>query len=73
MRWTKEGAHRLLQVRVQVLNDELRRTFCRWYPGMGETPRAAKASAKKVIVNTYQAEEALLREKLRTKRIPLRS
>ena len=40
MRWTKEGAHRLLQVRIQVLNDELRQTFCRWYPGMEEVPLA---------------------------------
>lgn len=28
------GAHLLLQVRVQVLNDEWRNTFCRWYLGM---------------------------------------
>lgn len=34
MRWTKEGAHLLLQVRVKTLNDELRDTFERWYPGM---------------------------------------
>jgi hypothetical protein len=34
MRWTKPGAHQLLQVRIQVLNEELRGTFCRWYPGM---------------------------------------
>ena len=34
MRWTKRGAHLLLQVRTQVLNDEWRDTFCRWYPGM---------------------------------------
>jgi hypothetical protein len=38
MRWTKEGAHKLLQVRIHVLNDELRRIFCRWYPGMEEVP-----------------------------------
>lgn len=37
MRWTKKGSHDLLQVRVQVLNNELRQTFCRWYPGMLET------------------------------------
>jgi hypothetical protein len=36
MRWTKEGAHRLLQVGIHVLNDELRQTFCRWYPEMEE-------------------------------------
>jgi hypothetical protein len=46
MRWTKEGAHRLLQVRVQVLNDELRQTFCRWYPGMEEaSPAPGEESA----------------------------
>jgi hypothetical protein len=34
MHWTERGAHLLLQVRAQVLNDELRQTFCRWYPAM---------------------------------------
>ena len=34
MHWSERGAHLLLQVRAQVLNDELRGTFCRWYPGM---------------------------------------
>jgi hypothetical protein len=34
MRWTQEGAHLLLQVRTKTLNEELRDTFCRWYPGM---------------------------------------
>lgn len=34
MRWTEQGAHLLLQLRVKVLNDELRQTFQRWYPGM---------------------------------------
>jgi hypothetical protein len=38
MRWTKEGAHHLLQIRIQVLNDELQQTFCKWYPGILETP-----------------------------------
>lgn len=38
MRWTKEGAHHLLQIRIQVLNDELQQAFCKWYPGMIETP-----------------------------------
>jgi hypothetical protein len=34
MRWTQRGAHLLLQVvRTQVLNDDLRRIFERWYPG----------------------------------------
>jgi hypothetical protein len=43
MRWTERGAHLLRQVRTQVLNEDLRTTFRRWYPGM-------KA-------NTGQAEE----------------
>jgi hypothetical protein len=34
MRWTKRGAHLLLQARTETLNGELRDTFCRWYPGM---------------------------------------
>jgi hypothetical protein len=37
MRWTPKGAHTLLQVRVQTLNDDLRGKFCHWYPGMAET------------------------------------
>ena len=34
MRWTKRGAHLLLQVRTKTLNDELRSKFETWYPGM---------------------------------------
>jgi hypothetical protein len=34
MRWSRKGAHLLLQVRTQVLNEELRGTFREWYPGM---------------------------------------
>jgi hypothetical protein len=37
MRWTKRGAHLLLQVRVQVLNEDLRATFERWYPATAST------------------------------------
>ena len=32
MRWTKRGAHLLLQVRVKVLNEELLENFSKWYP-----------------------------------------
>jgi hypothetical protein len=32
MRWTKPGAHQLLQVRTKTLNGDLRNTFCHWYP-----------------------------------------
>jgi hypothetical protein len=34
MRWIKKGAHLLLQVRAQVLNEDLRATFERWYWAM---------------------------------------
>jgi len=34
MRWTQKGAHLLLQVRIKTLNQELRESFCRWYPKM---------------------------------------
>jgi len=37
MRWTKKGAHLLLQVRTQVLNADLWPTFERWYPAMTST------------------------------------
>ncbi|HIK17851.1 MAG TPA: ISKra4 family transposase [Leptolyngbyaceae cyanobacterium M33_DOE_097] len=33
MRWSKQGAHLLLQVRSKVLNEELQSTFQQWYPG----------------------------------------
>lgn len=36
MRWTRQGAHLLLQIRTQVLNDALHKTFQRWYPGMAQ-------------------------------------
>ena len=47
MQWSEPGAHHLLQVRTKVLNDELRETFARWYPGMRtdqETNLAEKAA-----------------------------
>ncbi len=34
MRWTRQGAHLLLQIRTRVLDDTLPATFQRWYPGM---------------------------------------
>ena len=38
MRWSPDGAHLLLQVRTQVLNDDLRGVFGRWYPGFDRQP-----------------------------------
>lgn len=37
MRWTKRGAHLLLQTRTSTLNGDLRDTFCDWYPSMERT------------------------------------
>jgi len=45
MRWTQRGAHLLLQTRVQVLNDDLRKTFVRWFPGMQADDQAALKKA----------------------------
>ena len=33
MSWSRRGAHLLLQVRTQVLNEDLRGKFEEWYPG----------------------------------------
>ncbi len=33
MRWTPKGAHLLLQIRMLVLNEELRSKFQQWYSG----------------------------------------
>ena len=35
MRWSRQGAHRLLQVRTRVLDDDWRDTFDRWYSDEG--------------------------------------
>ena len=45
MRWTKRGAHNLLQVRTQVINDDLRDTFCRWYPNMTPSEETEELAA----------------------------
>lgn len=37
MRWTKEGAHLLLQTRVKTLNNDLRDQFVQWYPAMASS------------------------------------
>jgi len=43
MRWTKRGAHLLLQVRTRVLDEDLRVTFCNWYPGMAQAAEASNS------------------------------
>jgi len=44
MQWTPEGAHLLLQVRTQVLNDEWDDTFRAWYPGFRSVRTLGAAS-----------------------------
>jgi hypothetical protein len=39
MRWSPRGAHLLLQVPTQLLNEDLRTTFHRWYPTFDADPR----------------------------------
>jgi hypothetical protein len=43
MRWSERGAHLLLQIRTQVLNETWRSTLSRWYPGMKATAEANAA------------------------------
>jgi hypothetical protein len=43
MRWTEAGAHLLLQIRVQVLNEDWRATLSRWYPAMEVAPESKAA------------------------------
>jgi len=38
MCWTKTEAHNLLQVRMKVLYNNLKKIFTKWYPGMIEPP-----------------------------------
>ena len=45
MRWTQRGAHLLLQTRVQILNNDLRTTFRRWFPGMRSEEQSLKEAA----------------------------
>jgi hypothetical protein len=45
MRWTKRGAHLLLQVRTLTLNDDLKDTFRRWYPAIPHTETPLRLAA----------------------------
>jgi len=51
MRWTKKGAHLLLQLRVKTLNDELKETFERWHTDVDMT----ECNNDQIL---YQAEAA---------------
>ena len=45
MRWSMRGAHLLLQVRTEVLNRDLRKTFQEWYPRMAAEPTETRLAA----------------------------
>jgi hypothetical protein len=45
MRWAEAGAHRLLQIRIQVLNEDWRGILSRWYPGLQATSQAELKAA----------------------------
>jgi hypothetical protein len=42
--WTPRGAHLLLQVRANVLNNDLQAAFRRWHPGFGGITRSELAA-----------------------------
>ena len=45
MRWTKKGAHLLLQIRTQVLDERLEDTFRGWYPDFRPAENEAQEAA----------------------------
>jgi len=45
MRWSRRGAHLLLQVRTRELNGELRHTFAGWYPALDREAEQRKEAA----------------------------
>lgn len=45
MRWTKRGAHLLLQTRTKVLNDDLDDLFKNWYPSFRSGDESEKLGA----------------------------
>ena len=45
MQWTKKGAHLLLQMRTQVLDERLEETFRGWYPDFRPDENEAQEAA----------------------------
>ena len=43
MQWTPRGAHLLLQVRTQVLNEDWEDTFRKWYPNFRPAEKSVTA------------------------------
>jgi len=57
MRWTKKGAHRMIQVRIATQNNELRESFCSGYPSMKENNEESKQYFDKAIYLVPSWEE----------------
>lgn len=50
MRWTKEGAHLLLQARAKTLDGDLRDQFVSWYPAMASSSTTSLMTPAKLGV-----------------------
>lgn len=46
MQWTRRGAHLLLQTRTKTLDETLRPTFERWYPGLADGDSSSPLQAE---------------------------
>ena len=46
MRWSKPGAHLMLQTRTRVLDGTLRNKFEQWHPGMKAVETGAEINKK---------------------------
>ncbi len=44
MRWSKNGAHQMLQIRTCTFDGTLRKKFEAWYPGLRQTNETATAA-----------------------------
>lgn len=44
MRWSKRGAHHMLQTRTRTQDGTLRKKIEEWYPRMNQTPKTARAA-----------------------------
>jgi hypothetical protein len=49
MRWSRQGAHHMLQLRTKTLNNELRDTFHRWYPEMVKPEEEASSISQNLM------------------------
>ena len=55
MRWTREGAHLLLQVRTKTFDGDLRDAFCGWYPGRMPMERLVRVHFEQLVILEHLA------------------